>query len=106
MYVTPLYYGTQPNTPLVYATPFASSSCPPKCSPVFFFFYLFVFFLMFFLLMGFFLGVFLRLSSLDSEPDIRIAQRVVRKTNQPSGYLYQNEGGLEGGHFMACSVAD
>lgn len=49
---------------------------------------------------------FLRLSSLDSEPDIRIAQRVVRKTNQPSGYLYQNEGGLEGGHFMACSVAD
>lgn len=53
---------------------------------------------------GFFF--FLRLSSLDSEPDIRIAQRVVRKTNQPSGYLYQNEGGLEGGHFMACSVAD
>lgn len=102
MYVTPLYYGTQPNTPLVYATPFASSSCPPKCSPVFFFLIWFFFF-MFFLLMVFF---FLRLSSLDSEPDIRIAQRVVRKTNQPSGYLYQNEGGLEGGHFMACSVAD
>lgn len=61
---------------------------------------------MFFLLMVFIFIFFLRLSSLDSEPDIRIAQRVVRKTNQPSGYLYQNEGGLEGGHFMACSVAD